>query len=149
MDIIMIRAFNHIGAGQLPQFVVSDFCKQVADIEKGLKAPEMCVGNLDAKRDFTDVRDVVRAYMLLGEKGKSGELYNVGSGNAIAIKKILDMIISLSEKDIKITIDPERLRPSDIPVIEADISKIKADTGWKPEIPIEETIKNTLDYWRR
>ncbi len=149
MDIIMIRAFNHIGAGQLPQFVVSDFCKQVADIEKGLKAPEMCVGNLDAKRDFTDVRDVVRAYMLLGEKGKSGELYNVGSGNAIAIKKILDMIISLSEKDIKITLDPKRLRPSDIPIIEADISKIKADTGWKPEIPIEETIKNTLDYWRR
>lgn len=149
MDIVMVRAFNHIGAGQLPQFVVSDFCKQVAEIEKGLKAPEMCVGNLDAKRDFTDVRDVVRAYMLLGEKGKSGELYNVGSGNAIAIREILDMIISQSTANIKITVDPNRLRPSDIPVIEADISKITADTGWKPEIPLEETIKNTLDYWRR
>jgi len=149
MDIVMVRAFNHIGAGQLPQFVVSDFCKQTAEIEKGLKAPEICVGNLDAKRDFTDVRDVVRAYMLLGEKGKSGELYNVGSGHARAIREILDMIISQSTADIKITVDPDRLRPSDIPVIEADISKIKAHTGWKPEIPIEETIKNTLDYWRR
>lgn len=149
MDIVMVRAFNHIGAGQLPQFVVSDFCKQVAEIEKGLKAPEMRVGNLDARRDFTDVRDVVRAYMLLGEKGKSGELYNVGSGKAMAIRKILDIIISQSTEDIKITVDPERLRPSDIPVIEADISRITADTGWKPEIPIEETIKNTLDYWRR
>lgn len=149
MDIVMVRAFNHIGAGQLPQFVVSDFCKQVAEIEKGLKAPEMRVGNLDARRDFTDVRDVVRAYMLLGEKGKSGELYNVGSGKARAIRKILDIIISQSTEDIKITVDPERLRPSDIPVIEADISRITADTGWKPEIPIEETIKNTLDYWRR
>lgn len=149
MDIVMVRAFNHIGAGQLPQFVVSDFCKQVAEIEKGLKAPEMRVGNLDARRDFTDVRDVVRAYMLLGEKGKSGELYNVGSGKAMAIQEILDIIISQSTEDIKITVDPERLRPSDIPVIEADISRITADTGWKPEIPIEETIKNTLDYWRR
>ena len=149
MDIVMVRAFNHIGAGQLPQFVVSDFCKQVAEIEKGIKAPEMRVGNLDARRDFTDVRDVVRAYMLLGEKGKSGELYNVGSGKAMAIREILDIIISQSTEDIKITVDPERLRPSDIPVIEADISRITADTGWKPEIPIEETIKNTLDYWRR
>lgn len=149
MDIIRVRAFNHVGARQLPQFVLADFCKQVAEIEKGLKAPEICVGNLDAKRDFTDVRDVVRAYMLLGEKGKSGELYNVGSGHARAIREILDIIISNSEIDIKITVDPERLRPSDIPVIEADISKIKADTGWQPEIPIEETIKNTLDYWRK
>ncbi|MGN1036218.1 MAG: GDP-mannose 4,6-dehydratase, partial [Ruminococcus sp.] len=149
MDIVMVRAFNHIGAGQLPQFVVSDFCKQVAEIEKGLKAPEMCVGNLDAKRDFTDVRDVVRAYMLLAEKGKSGELYNVGSGHARAIREILDIIISQSTADIKVTVDPNRLRPSDIPVIEADISRITADTGWKPEIPLEETIKNTLDYWRR
>lgn len=149
MNIVMVRAFNHIGAGQLPQFVVSDFCKQTAEIEKGLKAPEICVGNLEAKRDFTDVHDIVRAYMLLGEKGKSGELYNVGSGHAIAIREILDMIISQSTANIKVTVDPNRLRPSDIPIIEADISKIKADTGWKPEIPVEETIKNILDYWRR
>ncbi|MDE5946489.1 MAG: GDP-mannose 4,6-dehydratase [Oscillospiraceae bacterium] len=148
MDIIIVRAFNHIGAGQLPAFVVSDFCKQVAEIEKGLKSPEIFVGNLDARRDFTDVRDVVRAYMMLGEYGKTGELYNVGSGNSIAIKDILDIVVSHSTVDIRITVDKNKLRPSDIPVIEADISKIKSHTGWTPEIPIEMTIKSTLDYWR-
>lgn len=148
MDIIMVRAFNHIGAGQLPAFVVSDFCKQVAEIEKGFKAPEIFVGNLDARRDFTDVHDVVRAYMMLGEYGKTGELYNVGSGKAVAIKDILDIIVSYSKTDIKIIIDKNKLRPSDIPIIEADISKVRNHTGWVPEIPIETTIKNTLDYWR-
>lgn len=148
MDIIMVRAFNHIGAGQLPAFVVSDFCKQVAEIEKGIKAPEIFVGNLDARRDFTDVHDVVRAYMMLGEYGKTGELYNVGSGKAVAIKDILDIIVSNSMADIKIIVDKNKLRPSDIPIIEADISKVRSHTGWMPEIPIETTIKNTLDYWR-
>lgn len=148
MDIVMVRAFNHMGAKQLPQFVVSDFCKQVAEIEKGLRKPEISVGNLTAKRDFTDVHDVVRAYMMLAEKGRSGELYNVGSGNAIAISEILDIIISKSKADIKISRDENKFRPSDIPVIEADISKITADTGWEPKIPLDKTIQDVLNYWR-
>ena len=148
MDIIMVRAFNHIGARQLPQFVVSDFCKQVAEIEKGIRPAEMSVGNLEAKRDFTDVRDVVRAYTTLAESGKTGKLYNVGSGKAIRIRELLDIIISLSNSEIKVSIDPNRLRPSDVPIIEADISKITSDTGWVPEIPVEKTIEDTLNYWR-
>ncbi len=148
MQLMMVRAFNHIGPTQAPMFVVADFCKQVAEIELGMKKPVMYVGNLEAKRDFTDVRDVVRAYALLVQKGISGETYNVGSGHAIAIKDILDKIISLSQCDIRVEIDENKLRPVDVPIIEADISKIKVLTGWEPRISLEQTIKETLDYWR-
>ena len=148
MHIMMVRAFNHIGPCQSPIFVVSDFCKQIAEIEKGKKEPVMYVGNLAAKRDFTDVRDVVRAYALLVQKGKSGETYNVGSGHAYAICEILDMIISLSTADIKIEIDANKIRPVDVPIIEADITKLNQATDWRPMIPIKQTIQDTLDYWR-
>lgn len=148
MELMMVRAFNHIGPTQAPMFVVADFCKQVAEIEQGIKQPVMYVGNLEAKRDFTDVRDVVRAYALLVQKGIAGETYNVGSGHAIAIKDILDKIISLSQCDINVKIDENKLRPVDVPIIEADISKIKTLTGWEPRISLEQTIKETLDYWR-
>lgn len=148
MELMMVRAFNHIGPTQSPIFVVSDFCKQVAEIEAGKKEPVMYVGNLAAKRDFTDVRDVVRAYAMLIQKGQCGETYNVGSGHAYAIKEILNLIISLSTVDIQVEIDPNKIRPVDVPIIEADITKINAITGWKPEIPLEQTIKETLDYWR-
>jgi len=148
MDIIMVRAFNHIGPNQLPAFVVADFCKQVAEIEKRYTAPVIRVGNLSAKRDFTDVRDVVRAYALLMQKGKSGETYNVGSGKAISIEEILKIIISMSHVDIKIEIDKNKFRPVDVPIIEADIRKLTEITGWKKNIEIEETIADTLNYWR-
>lgn len=148
MDIVMVRAFNHIGPAQLPQFVVADFCKQASDIEKGLHKPEIMVGNLSAKRDFTDVRDVVRAYEMLSQKGKSGQIYNIGSGKAIAIEDILRLILEKANAEIKVTVDEKRLRPVDVPVIEADISRIHADTGWEPEIPLEKTIEDTLNYWR-
>lgn len=148
MELMMVRAFNHIGPGQAPMFVVSDFCKQVAEIEKGLREPVMRVGNLAAKRDFTDVRDVVKAYVLLVQAGKAGETYNVGSGNAQAIQEILDLIVSMSQVDIQVEVDPNKLRPVDVPIIEADITKINSLTGWKPEILLEQTIKETLDYWR-
>lgn len=148
MEIMMVRAFNHIGPTQTPTFVVADFCKQVAEIEKGLRTPVMYVGNLQAKRDFTDVRDVVRAYTLLIEKGVPGETYNVGSGHAVAISEILDFIISLTDREIKIETDANKIRPVDIPVIEADISKTLELTGWRPEIPLEQTITETLSYWR-
>lgn len=148
LDIMMVRAFNHIGPNQTPMFVVADFCKQVADIEKGLAEPVIYVGNLSAKRDFTDVRDVVRAYALLVQHGAKGETYNVGTGHAIAIQEILDMIVSMSDVDIKVCVDENKLRPVDVPIIEPDISKIKNAVGWTPKISIETTIRETLDYWR-
>jgi GDP-4-dehydro-6-deoxy-D-mannose reductase len=109
----------------------------------------MRVGNLTAARDFTDVRDVVRAYSLLIEHGKSGEVYNVGSGRAIVIQEILDRIIAHSGKEITVEVDPAKLRPVEVPVIRADISKLQADTGWQPEIPLEQTIAETLEYWKQ
>ncbi len=149
MELMMVRAFNHFGPGQLPMFVVSDFCKQVAEIEKGLHEPVIHVGNLAAKRDFTDVRDVVRAYGLLALKGRAGETYNVGSGHAIEIRELLNNIISLSDADIRVEVDPNKIRPVDIPIIEADITKINEETGWRPQIPVMRTIEETLNYWRQ
>lgn len=148
MDLMLVRAFNHIGPTQAPMFVVADFCKQVAEIEKGLRPPVMYVGNLTAKRDFTDVRDVVRAYAMLIQKGKAGETYNVGSGKAISIQEILDMIICLSGKDIKVEVDPNKLRPVDVAIIEADTTKLKEATGWAQKITLKQTIQETLNYWR-
>ena len=148
MDLMMVRAFNHIGPTQAPMFVVADFCKQVAEIEKGLRPPVMYVGNLSARRDFTDVRDVVKAYALLVQKGEAGETYNVGSGHAVSIQEILDMIISLSDKEIKVEIDPNKLRPVDVPIIEADTDKLKRTTGWEQTITLKQTIEETLNYWR-
>lgn len=148
MDVMMVRAFNHIGPGQASIFVVSDFCRQVAEIEAGLKKPVMYVGNLEARRDFTDVRDIVHAYALLMKTGNAGETYNVGSGRSYAIRDVLDQIISLSSKDIKVEIDINKIRPVDVPIIEADITKINHITGWKPLIPLKQTLQETLDYWR-
>lgn len=148
MDLMLVRAFNHIGPTQAPMFVVADFCKQVAEIEKGLRPPVMYVGNLSAERDFTDVRDVVRAYALLIQKGAAGETYNVGSGHAVSIREILDMIISLSDKEIKVEVDPNKLRPVDVPIIEADTTKLKQTTGWEQTITLKQTIDETLNYWR-
>lgn len=149
MDIMMVRAFNHVGPNQAPLFVVADFCKQVADIEKGIQEPVIRVGNLCAKRDFTDVRDVVIAYGMLVEKGKAGETYNIGSGNALSIEEILNMILLHTKCEIVVEIDKERLRPADVPVIQADTDKIKRDTGWEPKITLNRTIQDTLEYWRK
>lgn len=149
LNVVMVRAFNHIGPGQSEQFVVSEFCKQVAMLERSNKASVIKVGNLNAKRDFTDVRDVVKAYDLLMDYGTSGETYNVGSGNAITIENILKIILSFSTKKIEIQVDSNKLRPIDVPVIEADINKLQKCTGWCPQIKIERTIKETLDYWRK
>ena len=144
----MVRAFNHFGPGQAPQFVISDFCRQVAEIEAGRKEPIMKVGNLEAKRDFTDVRDIVRAYRMIAESDKDGETYNVGSGIATSIRDMLDIILSLSGVAISVEQDPERMRPSDVPLHCADIGRISREIGWKPIIPREETVRATLDYWR-
>lgn len=149
LEVIMVRAFNHIGPNQEPLFVVADFCRQVAWIEAGRQDAHMRVGNLEVKRDFTDVRDVVRAYAMLAESGESGETYNVGSGSAVSIAHILQMILNKSEADIMVETDPSRLRPVDLPVIEANIDKLQKITGWKPLIGLEQTVEETLDYWRQ
>ena len=149
LSVTMVRAFNHIGPNQAPMFVVADFCRQTAEIEAGKREAVLKVGNLAAERDFTDVRDVVRAYALLVEKGPAGETYNVGSGHAVAIDTILKMILSMSDKEIRIEKDPSKFRPVDVPTIEADTKKLYEATGWTPQISLEQTIRETLDYWRR
>ena len=148
MELVMVRAFNHIGPKQASIYVVSDFCRQVVEIEKGLREPVMMVGNLKAMRDFTDVRDVVRAYALLAECGKVGETYNVGSGHAVEIREILDLIISQSDVKVEVRVDPNKIRPVDVPIIEADTSRLRKLTRWEPKIPLKQTIYETMEYWR-
>ncbi len=148
LNLIMVRAFNHVGPRQTPQFVVADFCKQVVEVEKGLREPVIHVGNLKAKRDFTDVRDVMVAYECLVRQGKPGETYNVGAGVAYEIQEILDQIIELSGQDIRVEVEEARLRPIDVPIIMADVTKIQTDTDWERKISLEQTLQDTLDYWR-
>jgi len=149
LKIIRTRGFNHTGPRRGEVFVCSDFAKQVARIEKGKQKPIIKVGNLKAKRDFTDVRDMVRAYWLVLEKGKIGEVYNICSNKAYSIKEVLDILLSLSKKRIKIEEDPQRMRPSDVPILLGDNTKFKKETGWQPEINFEKSIKDLLDYWRQ
>lgn len=148
LDLVMVRPFNHIGPNQSPVFVAADFCKQAAEIEAGMREAVIRVGNLNVRRDFTDVRDVVRAYALLVRKGEAGETYNIGSGHAVRIGDILRTILDQSEASIRVEVDSEKLRPADVPVMEADISKMQRLTGWKPQISLEQTIEDMLGYWR-
>ncbi len=148
VDSVRTRGFNHEGPRRGPVFVASDFAKQVADIEKGRKEPVLHVGNLDARRDFTDVRDMVRAYWLALEHCEPGEVYNIASGTAWRIGDLLDHLLSLSKTKITVKQDPARMRPSDVPVLLGDYSKFHAATGWKPTIPFEQTLADRLDYWR-
>jgi GDP-4-dehydro-6-deoxy-D-mannose reductase len=148
MDIVRTRAFNHTGPRRAPVFVVSDFAKQIADIEKGLQKPILHVGNLDSERDFSDVRDVAGAYYLSLAKGKSGEVYNICSETSWKIKDMLDRLLTMTDAKIELKPDPARLRPSDVPRLRGDCSRFKKDTGWAPRIPFERTLKDMLDYWR-
>lgn len=145
---LRVRPFNHVGPRQSPNFVVSAFAQKIVEIEKGKRKPILPVGNLEAKRDFTDVRDVVRVYSLLMEKGEFGEVYNIGSGKSYKISEILDMLLSFSSAKITVEIDKSLFRPIDDPELICDPTKINKLTGWKPEITIEKTLKDTLDYWR-
>ncbi len=148
LDIMMTRAFNHIGPEQTEIFVASDFCRQTALIEAGKQPSVINVGNLEACRDFTDVRDVVCAYGELLQKGKSGVTYNIGSGKAVSIRSLLDMILSMSQSKIEVKTDKSRLRPLDMPVVEADISLLKKDTGWERKYDLKTTLSEMLDWWR-
>jgi GDP-4-dehydro-6-deoxy-D-mannose reductase len=148
MKIIRTRGFNHTGPRRGEVFVTSTFCKQIAEIEKSKKEPIIYAGNLEAKRDFTDVRDMVRAYWLAAEKCIPGEVYNICSGKAWSIKNVIDILLSMTSVKVEIKKDPARIRPSDVPVLLGDNSKFVKQTGWSPEIPFEKTMKDLLDYWR-
>lgn len=148
LPIVVTRTFNHTGPRRGENFVTSNFAKQIAEIEKGRKPPVIYVGNLTAKRDFTDVRDVVRAYWLALEKGKPGETYNIASGTCYTVQEVLDLLLSYSNVSISIQEDPARLRPSDVEILLGDATKFSSETGWKPEIPFEKTMRDLLQYWR-
>lgn len=145
---IRVRPFPHIGPGQQKGFVTADFASQIAAIEKGLKDPIVTVGNLTARRDFTDVRDVVRAYQYLLEKGTLGDVYHVATGVAHSIQSVLDGLLAMTDVQITVEQDPSRMRPSDTPVLVGDAAKVRTTTGWSPRIPFQQSLQDILDDWR-
>ncbi|MBI1881384.1 MAG: GDP-mannose 4,6-dehydratase [Chloroflexi bacterium] len=148
LNVLRVRAFNHIGPRQSPVFVAASFAKQIAEIEAGLVEPTLRVGNLEAKRDFTDVKDVMQAYMLLVLHGDPGKAYNVGTGEAHSIQSLLEILLSYTHVEIKVEPDPSLMRPSDVPIIYADNSKLRAKTGWAPIYKFEDSLRQVLEYWR-
>jgi len=149
MRVVLTRTFPHTGPGRGETFAESSFARQIAEIEAGLRAPVLSVGNLEAVRDYTDVRDVVRAYWALLEAGRAGEAYNVCSGRGRRIQEMLDMLLACSSVRVEVKVDPKRLRPSDVPVLVGDPSKLQTDTGWTPRIPLEQTLGDLLENWRQ
>lgn len=149
LQVVTARPFNHIGPGQQPGFLVPDLCLQIARLEKSRSNQPLYVGNLTSKRDFTDVRDIVYAYTLLAKLGKAGEIYNVSTGKSVSGDDILKMLLALVDLPIETRPDPERMRPSDIPDLYGDATKLKQATGWEPNIPLQQTLEETLDYWRQ
>ena len=145
---LLARPFNHAGPRQLPSFATSAFAQQIAEIEAGRRDAVLHVGNLEARRDITDVRDTVRAYEAIAERGRPGVPYNVCSGAAHSMRALLDMLLSLSTVRVRIEVDSSRLRPSDNPVILGSHARLTADTGWTPRIPIEQTLADLLADWR-
>jgi len=148
LNVVRTRAFNHDGPRRGDVFVSSNFAKQLVEVEKGKRPAVIHVGNLEARRDFSDVRDIVRGYWLSLERCEAGEVYNLCSGKAYSIQEVLDRLIELSGAKVKIEQDPARLRPSDVPVLIGDCTKFREVTGWKPEIPYDKTLADMLDYWR-
>lgn len=149
LPVIRVRPFNHIGPGQSEGFVAPDFAMQIARIEAGLQEAKMYVGNLTPERDFTDVRDIARAYRLLMERGEPGEVYNVASGKPHTIQQLLDILLSYSTADIEVCPDPARMRPASVPVLWGDASRLRAATGWEPSIPFEQTLLDVLTDCRQ
>jgi GDP-4-dehydro-6-deoxy-D-mannose reductase len=148
IDTLLARPFNHAGPGQSPAYATSAFAQQIAEIEAGRRDAVLRVGNLDAQRDITDVRDTVRAYHALVERGHVRRPYNVCSGRTYTMHALLDTLLSLARVRVKVEIDPARLRPSDTPVVHGSHARLTADTGWEPTIPIEQTLADLLDDWR-
>lgn len=148
LPVIRVRPFNHIGPRQRPGFVAADFARQIAAVEAGLQEPVVSVGNLDVSRDFSDVRDVVRAYHGLMLRGEPGEVYNVGSGKAHSVRELLELLLSLSDRPIEVRQDPAKMRPADVPCLVCDASKLRKAIQWEPRIPFAQSLRDVLDYWR-
>lgn len=148
LSIIRLRPFNHTGPRRPDRFVASSFARQLAEIEKGKRAPKILVGNLDVVRDLTDVREIARAYWLAVTHGRPGEAYNVCSGVGVSIRQVLDTLLALSEEVIQVQVDPGRLRSADVPVLYGNRTRFTNATGWQPMIPLKETLGNLLDWWR-
>ena len=146
--VYLVRAFNHIGPRQNPSFAAPGFARQIALIEQGRTSPEISVGNLDASRDLHDVRDTVRAYRAIVERGAPGEVYNVCSGQAFKIRDVLDRLIAMSRVPLRVRVDAARYRQNDNPVMFGDRTKIDREIGWMPSIPLDQTLADLLDYWR-
>lgn len=145
---VRLRPFNHIGPRQTNQYVASAFAEQIARIEAGLQPPLLRVGNLEAERDFTDVRDIVRAYAAAARHGQPGAVYNIGAGRAVRIRWLLDTLVGMSTRPIEIEPDPARMRPAETPMVVADIERFRAETGWSPLISLEQTLADILADWR-
>jgi len=148
MPTVRLRLFPHTGPHRPAHFAASSFARQIARIERGLDPPRLAVGNLDAVRDFTDVRDVARAYWLAATSEGAGEAYNICSGRGVTIRWVLDTLLSFSEVEIEVEVDPARLRAADIPHLVGDHGRFTSATGWMPEIPLEQTLRDLLDGWR-
>jgi len=146
--IYLVRPFNHTGPRQLDSFVCSSFARQISEIDKGLREPVLRVGDLSVRRDFSDVRDMVRGYLMVVEKGKVGRVYNLCAGKAYSIQKGVDILLSLSSAKIKVLQDPSRLRVGEIPLCYGDHSRVRREVGWEPTIPLTRTLEDTLNYWR-
>ncbi len=148
LDTICVRPFTHIGPRQNERFVTASFARQIARIELGLQPPIVQVGNLSARRDFTDVRDMVHAYALTAEHGEPGAIYNIGSGQAVMVRELLDTLLEASTTPVEVHLNPELMRPIDIPLVVCDATRVRERTGWAPRIPLRETLRDILDYWR-
>ena len=148
LPILRARPFNHFGPRQASTFVIANFARQIALIEAKRTEPVLSIGNLEAWRDFLPVEDVVAAYLAIAEQGQPGEAYNIGSGQARSIKEILDLLLTFAMVPIQLREDPARLRPTDVPLLEADTSRLRTDTNWKPVVQFEFALQQTLDFWR-
>ena len=149
LHVVRVRPFNHIGPRQGVGFVAPDFASQIAAAELGLQPPAIKVGNLDARRDFSDVRDVVQAYVMLITEGEPGQVYNVGAGKSHSMQELLDTLLAMSRVPIEVQQDPQRMRPSDVPDAVCDASRIRERIGWQAKISFEQSLQDVLDYWRQ
>jgi len=149
LDIVRARPFNHIGPAQSSEFAVAHFCKQVAAITLGHAPPVLETGNLAPRRDLTDVRDVVRAYVLLIERGRAGEAYNIGTGQTFAMREVVDHLLALSGVTVEVRLRQDLVRAADAAAVSADAGKLRRATGWAPALSLEQTLRDTLEYWRR
>lgn len=145
---VVTRAFNHTGPRRGEVFVTSNLSKQIAEMERGLRPPVLSLGDTTVRRDWSDVRDVTRGYWLAVERGQPGEVYNIGSGKARSVAELVELLRSLTAVKIEVRQDPARLRPSDVPLLQANDAKFRTATGWTHQIPFEQTIRDLLDYWR-